>query len=105
MWKDGIFRFYRTKQACANVSHDYLRSKGKIKFHFISEIPMEETQLTTAMDIICGNVSQGINGNSTAQEVWKTCFPELNSGSISIESLDEGESWAVWISDNPLAFQ
>lgn len=87
------------------IPFSYGRVKEGIVFYFFSDTEMEEAQLEVAMDIIYGNALDGIDGNVTAEEVWKKCFPTMTNGAVHVESHDEGKHWEVTISENPLAFQ
>ena len=101
---DGLRRIFKPDKP-KKIPFSYGRVKGDVIFYFFSDNEMEEAQLTTAMDIICDNASKGINGQVTAKEVWKKCFPALKAGAVHIESHDEGKHWEVTVSENTLAFQ
>ncbi len=101
---EGLRRIFKPSRL-KKIPFAYWRMNGDVIFYFFSDYEMEEAQLTTAMDIICGNASKGIDGQVTAEEVWEKCFPASKAGAIHIESPDEGEHWEVTVSKNPLAFQ
>lgn len=107
MFKSLRRLFCRNKQqeSQSNKTFLYLIGEKERLCVFFSDIEMKEAQLTTAVDIIYDNASKEVDGNRTAQQVLKECFPTLSGGAIHIESYDEGKCWEIRISKDPLAFR